>query len=113
MSVKRFALSKSHIKLLRRVYIDWFDCEYGAPCIDPKRPYGNSDVEQDVCEIMEWKKTDVDEDGEPCYTGKQRAAARKLHKELDTALQIVLFAQSFEPGKYESIDICNQRWSRI
>ena len=27
-------------KLLRRANIQWEDCETGAPCIDPKRPYG-------------------------------------------------------------------------
>lgn len=41
-----------HLTLLRRAWWDWYDCEYGAPAIDPKRPYGNSDVDGDLAELL-------------------------------------------------------------
>lgn len=42
----------AHLALLRRACWDWNECEYGAPSMDPKRPYGNSDVEDDLAEIL-------------------------------------------------------------
>jgi hypothetical protein len=42
VSARRFALTREHLKLARRMYIEWDNCEYGAPAINPKRPYGNS-----------------------------------------------------------------------
>ena len=39
-----FTLTVDHITLLNNMWVDWSDVEYGAPEIDPKRPYGNSDV---------------------------------------------------------------------
>lgn len=50
--INEFNLKEEHIKLLRAMYVGWSDCEYGAPEIDPKRPYGNSYVEGDVHEIL-------------------------------------------------------------
>ena len=38
--VKEFWLKEEHIKLLRAAYVQWNNCETGAPEIDPKRPYG-------------------------------------------------------------------------
>lgn len=46
-------ITAEHIKLLNRMTIDWDgECEYGAPACDFKRPYGNSDVDTDVSEIL-------------------------------------------------------------
>lgn len=41
-----------HATLIAAAYWQWNDCEYGAPEIDPKRPYGNSDVEGDLAELL-------------------------------------------------------------
>ena len=48
MEKERFEIKPEHLKLIRRFCIGWQDCEFGAPEIDPKRPYGNSDVIQDM-----------------------------------------------------------------
>ncbi len=56
MDKKQFTLKPEHVKLLRRMYVDWDDCEFGAPEIDPEQPYGNSDVEQDMIEILGLKE---------------------------------------------------------
>lgn len=63
-------------KLLKRAYVGWEDSETGAPCINPKRPYGNSDVAEDVREILDIPLTD--------------AEALELHKMTESVLQDVL-----------------------
>lgn len=94
-----FDLLPDHIKVFRRVYIDWNDCETGAPCIDPKRPYGNSDVAGDVCELLGWTM-EGDDGHDKCWSSTQRELARELHDSTRDALQVILNAQSFEPGRY-------------
>lgn len=59
MNRRDLVITENHIKLLKRAWVSWYECEYGAPCIDPKRPYGNSDVEGDICDILGW--SDVEE----------------------------------------------------
>lgn len=41
-----------HMTLLRATYWNWNDCEFGAASMDPKRPYGNSDVDGDLAELL-------------------------------------------------------------
>jgi hypothetical protein len=42
-----------HLTLLRETgWWDWNDMEFGASSMDPKRPYGNSDVEEDLAEHL-------------------------------------------------------------
>jgi hypothetical protein len=44
--------NEDHWTLLGRAFWDWDDCEFGAPSIHPKRPYGNRDVEGDLAELL-------------------------------------------------------------
>src|SRR5215467_9911290 len=50
-----FTGAEDHLKLLRHTYdIYWDPGEgHGAPAINPKKPYGNSAVPQDVAKILE------------------------------------------------------------
>lgn len=78
-----FHLTDDHIKLLRSMYVGYNDCEHGAPEIDPKRPYGNSWVEGDIHEILTGgNQMELTEELEDKYN--------RLHRETQTALQIVL-----------------------
>mgnify|MGYP001602384821 CR=1 FL=1 len=77
-------ITPAHIKLAKRMYVQWQDCEYGAPEIDPKRPYGNSDVEGDIAEILGWK---VGEDG---LTDAQSEKAAQLHREMEEVIRYAL-----------------------
>ncbi len=52
MDKKKFEVKLEHLKLLKRAYVRWEDCEFGAPSIDCKRPYGNSSVVEDMFEIL-------------------------------------------------------------
>lgn len=90
-----FTLTEDHLRLLRRMYVGWDDCEYGAPAIDCKRPYGNSDVDQDICEILGWA-FDVD-DGP---TREQQDHARSLHEEMQAVLQILVNGAQLPTGEY-------------
>jgi hypothetical protein len=104
-----FELHAEHVKLLRAFNVTWYEIETGAPAIDGKRPYGNSDVAGDVIEIMGWQ-TDPD-DVTPRQDREDRHHAMQLHEETKTALQVVLSTGSFEPGIYES-DWYGRKWRR-
>lgn len=98
MNLKTFELKREHIKLLKEANISWDDCEFGAPCMDPKRPYGNSYVEGDIIEALGLYEGFYEDEGyRPSYLEDE---ARSFHREMETALRVVLSAQSFEPGIY-------------
>jgi len=108
MKIIKFKLTENHIKLLRSVYVGWDDCEFGAPAIDCKRPYGNSDVLEDIHRILTGKE--IGRDGQPdSLTHNQEEKYQKLHSETQTALQIILTTGSFVPGIYEA-DEYGFRW---
>lgn len=82
----RLTITEDHFDLLNRMYIGWEDCEYGAPAVDCKRPYGNSYVEGDIGEILGI----APEDKENGYSAEQRAEFRQLHEEMQHVLQILV-----------------------
>lgn len=92
---RSFRLKEEHIKLLGAAYIGWNDCEFGAPTIDGKRPYGNSSVIPDIAEIL---AIDPDDDGD--FSPELESELTQLHYETQTALQVILATRSFEPGLY-------------
>lgn len=105
-----FVLTEEHIKLLRAAYIGWDTTEFGAPCIDPKRPFGNSSVVRQIHQILGWPIPSGDSARE-CYfdeEGSTRAAG--IYRELETALQIVLQLGTFEPGVFDQPNY--MQWKR-
>lgn len=103
-----FKLTEAHIKLLSNANIGWADIEWGAPCIDGKRPFGNGDVHGDIARILGFPESD-DED-EP-YPESLIDYFNTVYKQLETALQVVLSVQTFEPGVYEAENYSN-KWKR-
>ena len=100
-----FEVTEDHLKLLKRMYIEWSEWEAGAPCVDPKRPYGNSYVEGDVLEILDIPLPPIkNEYGEISYTEEQEEFARKIHFETLYALQIAIATGKFEVGRYKRKD---------
>jgi len=99
-SVTDFTVTEEHLKLLRRAQVDWNDCEFGAPAIDGKRPYGQySYVIADMAEILgipdeQWS----DSEGEPLPDAEE--AFMKLHAETGIVLQIALTTGEFRAGRY-------------
>lgn len=111
---QKFELRPEHVKLLRATHITWYDVETGAPAIDGKRPYGNSDVALDVIDevgrLVGWE-TDEDE-CTPRQWREQEEAALALHRETKTALQVVLYTGAFVPGTYRS-DWYGRAWKLV
>ena len=107
-----FTMTEDHIKLLKRMYVRWDDDAYdGAPTVDIKRPYGNSNVWGDVAEII-GICPEEDDDGEKHFPRGTRERCLKLHREAEFALQIVMQFQSFEPGDFKR-DMPWHRWERV
>ena len=93
-----FALTTDHIKLLQASWVIWNEDDGQAAAIDPKKPCGDSGIEENVYEVLTGK---YPEDG---LTEKWVKHARKVHRETATALQIILKTGSFVPGKYKLKD---------
>lgn len=102
MKPHEFELKEEHIKLLKNTYIRWDDCEYGAPAIDPKRPFGNSGrytIIREMAEIL-GIPTFKDMDGEDTITEEQSDYLENLWRETDKALQIIIQTITPTYGKY-------------
>lgn len=101
-----FTLTEDHLKLLSKMWVGWSPYEFGAPEIDPKRPYGNSYVVGDIHEIL----TGVSDYEVP---DELSTKYEKLHKETETALQIVLCTQQFKAGRYRKTNPYGNKWEEI
>ncbi len=113
-SVSEFTVTEDHLKLLRHAYLYWEYGEgYGAPAIDPKRPYGNSDVERDIAEILEAPESDWElVDGEVLYpTPEAQERFTRLHVETMVVLHIALATGGFRSGHYIRDDVIG--WIRV
>ncbi len=107
---KLFILKEDHLKLLRNMIVGWDRCEFGAPAIDCKKPYGNSSVYVDMAKILGIKGF-IDEDEEILFSKEQIQHMNNLHKETETALQIILRTGKFEAGVYVA-DEYSDNWER-
>ncbi len=107
-----FAVTDEHLRLLRRAYVFWDEAEFGAPSINPKRPYGNSNVYADIAEILDVPDTEwTDEQLKPPPDARWRFL--RLHVETAIALQIALATGEFRTGRYVRDDKWDTRnWKR-
>jgi hypothetical protein len=101
----RFTVTDEHIALLRAAVVRWEDCEYGAPSIDCKRPYGNSYVERDIAAILGWPH-----DRAAGLTDIQESRARELHEQTETVLQIILTTGAMQAGDYVRSETYTKDW---
>ena len=126
-----FEVKREHLALLKQMCVGWQDCEFGAPEIDPKRPYGNSDVLQDMIEILGVTKIKNDLfkfvlfgeqyliTGEDEYNldleGQDELikVLNDLHKETETVLQIALQTGMFKEGEYRLKDKYSDDWKYV
>lgn len=100
--MNEFTVTADHLTLLRAAYLRWDDCEFGAPAIDPKRPYGNSDVIGDIAELLD---IELDEDDD-----FQADHFERLHRETLTVLQLAIATGELREGTYRhTVD----GWERI
>ena len=82
-------LKRAHMLKLKRAFFENLqrdDCEYGAIGVDCKRPFGNSDVEGDILELV--GEEPEGDDGEfECWSSKQREYAARMYDGLIGWLQ--------------------------
>lgn len=109
MNQKYFRLTEEHLALMSHLWfeMDW-DHSIGVPTADPIRPYGNQDIINDVCDILDFEKIETI-NGEMVHTSESGERARKIHKEIATAIEVCLTTLSFEPGLYVS-DPYSKNW---
>lgn len=105
-----FEVLPEHITLLRNAYVRWEDCEFGAPAIDCKRPYGNSYVYGDIATILDIKPEKT-EDGYEEFTDEQESYMLRLHTETETVLQIIIDTGEMKPGIYTREEF--ERWTKV
>ena len=103
MRGETYELTDLHVALLRHMWVSWCADEFGAPTIDPKRPYGNGDVLLDIEMILRKTRQVCEPTPELCEA---------LHRETEWALAIVLRTGSFEPGTYRTDDY-GATWRRV
>jgi hypothetical protein len=87
---------------------------YGAAAINSKRPYGDSYVTRNIAEILDapdenWEYEDGDKAG---LTDEAEERFMRLHVETMAALQVVLAAGEFRPGRYRRPTGWNLDWQR-
>ncbi len=97
--MEEFTITEDHLKLLKHMNVRWCEDENSAPFIDPKSPYGNSYMEDDMFEIFGWEKS-KNIRGELIISTNRYMNLRKLHRETETALQICLVTGKFETGTF-------------
>lgn len=109
-----FEITEDHMKLLARMSFSYNDyCEFGAPEVNPKRPYGNSAVYHDIAELIGIEPEEKSEyDGEYDFSEAQQKSMLKLHKEMQTVLQIGANTKQFSAGKYTS-DWTGHKWKAV
>lgn len=95
-----FEVTDWHLALLRRACITWGGMEFGAPAIDPSRPYGNGGVVRDIATIVEPGFADWDDGLQDNYLAQEHYALTRLHVETGVALQIILQFGEFATGHY-------------
>ena len=109
----KFEVTENHLKLLKEMYVDWDGDEYGAPCIDPKRPFRSDDPEKDMLDILGVDYGDdfydfIEE--HPNY----RRRLDIIYHELQTCLQILINDLSIKVGWYKKKDKYNAKsWEYI
>ena len=93
-----FTVTDEHLKLLRRANVDWDDCEFGAPAIDCKRPYGNGDVLLTSVKSSAISLSTGIRMMTAITTRRSRTTSLELHAQTGVVLQIALATGEFKPG---------------
>lgn len=107
-STRYFLLKREHLALLAEAEIDFDEhTEYGAPLIDPKRPYGNSmGIEEDIARAVGI----LSPTEERPLTQGEHDLCYSLHRDLAVALQVVFQSGQMTPGYYV-FDTERRKWA--
>jgi hypothetical protein len=132
IGVMEFEITQDHLKLLRKLYFNSTiepgpGLLYGLAEVDPKRPYGDSDIEGSIAEILSWvdpkdpwawgvlREADEHHDGpEPSRLEELSAKAKELHHQMPFVLQIVMATGEIRAGVYRKTDRYRSLgWERV
>lgn len=117
--ITEFTVTEDHLKLAKMMYVGWDDMEFGAPAIDGKRPYGNSDVVADIAEILgidteadriRWQNMTGRELDEGEITDPLAEHLTRIHAEMGIVLQIALVTGEFKAGRYVKPERYGVKW---
>ena len=112
MENKTFTVTEDHLKLLPHLWFEYDNyTEFGAPIVDPKRPYGNSDVYGDIAEHL-GIEGEEDHWGDVEFSREQKDYMLRVHKEMVTVLNIIVRNGGVEAGDYEAAPY-GENWSRV
>jgi hypothetical protein len=107
-----FTVTEDHLTLLRNAYVGWDDMEFGAPGIDPKRPYGSSSPISDIAELLHPEYLELDDDdARDEWRDEHEDRLRTIHRETQTVLQIAISTGEFRAGTYVRRDY-SEPWTR-
>lgn len=108
-----FTVTEDHLTLLRNAYVGWDDMEFGAPRIDPKRPYGSSNVVSDIARLL-YPDVVVELDDETAddWLDENEDSLTQIHRETQTVLQIAIATGEFRAGTYVRGDGYDASWVR-
>lgn len=109
--MQEFTITQDHLTLVKNMIVSWDHCEFGAPAVDCKRPYGNSCVEQDIIEILGWADTSDEAFHEGDYED-MFIEASDLHAETEYVLQICFQRLSFETGTFRRENSWDE-WEKV
>lgn len=101
-------VTEDHLKLLKRLQFEWdYEMYAGAPRVDIKRPYGNSDpIGYDVPMILGIHTTGNERGafGVDSLTRGQVHRCTKVHEEMHIILQILVYNAGIVEGLYVADD---------
>lgn len=102
MTLETFTVNSDHIRLLQRLNIIWDNSEavLGVLSIDPKRPYGNTDIYEDISSIVSFPTGLINNEDNEKYSPTEKLHMRALHLEMKIVLQILIDNLSIIPGEY-------------
>lgn len=108
-----FTVTDEHLTLLRHARVDWDGCEFGAPAIDGKRPYGKSDVLRSMAELLHPEFKDMRSGAAMDWLEDNADRLGRLHAETGVALQIALVTGEFRTGRYRREKYACRSWQRV
>jgi hypothetical protein len=92
-----FLMTREHLALAKRLHIVWYDVEDGAPGCSIRRPYGNSDVLEDIAEIIGYRAWTHP----GCYSDQEEQHLKDLHRAMQIVLQIIVHTGQMKTGVYK------------
>lgn len=112
MSVLKFELREAHINLLK--HLSWAEISEGVISTEGKSPFGGIDHYDDMSTILYGKPEDHDPFGDEPHQWSEAQIKEMdaLLSELPLAIEVVLNAQTFEPGHYKA-KYHIREWKRI